>query len=364
MKIFNHDITLYTHDHSPGIELYSGRALGATMPEDTIQLAQELANDWDAIATHYDQVGLKHSHNVIWDVSFEVIDQFPDHGISVYFFGDVINPQETYRQLFDQWNRDRRQLVEFVNSKNNFIQLSEELGIPVPKTLRFKNLAAAQASDEVMFPCFVKPAVSDHGVGIVRCADASALDAAWAQLDPDAQLQIQAEVQASTFLNLQYQIVDGVAQPLLVSEQILEGCRHKGNRYPASHEPWEKVAAFADWMSDRGMQDIFAVDVAVVSEASGVRYVAIECNPRFNGSSYPTLVAKRLHIPAWSNVDFSTELQSLKDLDLKDLAYDAATGKGVIVINWGTIQVGKIGVLIAGSPTEQTEFELELRHRL
>jgi hypothetical protein len=364
MKIYNHDITLYTHDRDPSVELYAGRALGLTNTEDKIQLAQSLQSDWDAIVEHYAQIGLPHTHDVIWDASFDVIRQFPDREISVYFFGDVINEHDTYRQLFHQWDSRFREIVEFVNSKNNFIQLSEELGIPVPKTLRFANLAEAKASDEIMFPCFMKPAVSDHGVGIQRCANAAELAEAFATLVPAEPLQIQEEVQASAFLNLQYQVKDGQIEPLLVSEQVLDGCVHKGNRYPSSHEPWDKVAPFAEWMGDRGMKGIFAVDVAVIPEATGTRYVAIECNPRFNGSSYPTVVAKRLNIPQWSSSTYKTQLRSLKDLDLQDLAYDPTTHKGVILINWGIIQAGKLSVLFAGTEAEQAELETALQQRL
>jgi len=364
MKIYNHDITLYTHDREVSNQLYSGRALGLTTATDKVQLAPELQPEWESIVDHYAQIGLPHTHDVIWDVSVEVINQFPDHEISVYFFGDVINSHDQYRQLFQQWDSRFRELVEFVNSKNNFIQLSEDLGIPVPKTLRFENLAAAQASDEIMFPCFVKPAVSDHGFGIMRCADAAMLDQAFEQLEAEEPLQIQEEVNASTFLNLQYQVVDSQIDPLLVSEQVLDGCVHKGNRYPASHEPWDQVAPFADWMSDRGMKGIFAVDVAVIPEAAGTRYVAIECNPRFNGSSYPTMVAKRLNIPQWSTGTYPTTLRSLKELDLKDLAYDPETGKGIILINWGTIRAGKISVLLAGTEAEQAALETAIQKRL
>lgn len=364
MKLYNHDITLYTHDRDASTLLYSGRALGLTNPEDKIQLAKELKVEWDEIVKHYAQVGLPHTHDVIWNVSVDVMDQFPEHENSVYFFGDVINSHDTYRQLFEKWDGRFQSLVEFVNSKNNFIQLAEELEIPVPKTLRFADLAEAKASDEVMFPCFIKPAVSDHGVGIMRCPDAASLAEAFAQLVPDEPLQIQEEVKASTFLNLQYQVNNGQIEPLLVSEQILDGCMHKGNRYPSVHEPWDKVASFADWMGDRGMKGIFAVDVAVIPEPSGTRYVAIECNPRYNGSSYPTVVAKRLNIPQWSSGTYKTRLRSLKELDLKNLTYSPDMQKGVILINWGTIRAGKISVLLAGTEAEQAAIEAELQQRL
>ena len=368
MKIYNHDITLYTHDQHISTRLYSGRALCLTTPGDKIQIHPELAPDWDAIVAHYQQVGLGHTSDVIWDISIARLDQEltqnPEQELSVYFFGDVVNDHDAYRKVFQNWDGQCCQVIEFVNSKNNFISLDEELGIALPKTLRFDRLTEAKTCTEVPFPCYVKPAVSDHGAGIIRCLDAEALAAAFTQLDPHIPLQIQAEVHASAFLNLQYQATAAGVAPLLVSEQILDGCVHGGNRYPASHEPWDQVAPFAQWMGEKGMQGIFAVDVAVVPDGEKTYYVAIECNPRFNGSSYPTLVAKRLEIPAWSSATYKTQLRSLKDLNLKDLAYDPATGKGIILINWGTIQAGKVSVLLAGSEREQTALGQELQARL
>lgn len=364
MKIYNHDIILYTHDPDVSSRLYSGRALCLTTPEDKIQIIPDLASDWDAIVEHYAAVGLQHSHDVIWDISVQTLMNHDDREISVYFFGDVVNSHNQYRQFFQQLDNRCCQVIEFVNSKNNFIQLAEELDIPVPKTLRFSNLEEARLWKDFMFPCFVKPAISDHGFGIMRCADSQALDTAFAQLDPDEPLQVQEEVNAATFLNLQYHIGKEGVEPLLVSEQILDDCVHLGNRYPASHEPWEKIEPFAQWMSDRGMKGIFAVDVAAVPEASGTRYVAIECNPRFNGSSYPTIVAKRLNIPVWSSATYKTKLRSLKDLDLTDIAYTPQTQRGIVLINWGTIQAGKVSFLVAGSETEQSAISSELKKRL
>ncbi|ASC73216.1 hypothetical protein XM38_041780 [Halomicronema hongdechloris C2206] len=364
MKIFNHDITLSTHDQEAGTHLYSGRALGLTNPGDKIQMHPDLTADWDAIVAHYEQVGLAHTHDVIWDVDITQMSQHPDHDICVYFFGDAVNRHDTHRQFFRQWNPRWCQVVDFINSKNNFIYLAEELNIPVPKTLRFEHVAAARACDTLPLPCYVKPAVSDHGFGIRRCPDEQALDQAFEHLVDDEPLQIQAEVPTSTFLNLQYQVTPAGVTPLLASEQILDGCVHGGNRYPTDYDPWEKIAPFAEWMGEHGMKGIFAVDVAVVPEAGGIQYLAIECNPRFNGSSYPTLVAQKLRIPRWSSATYKTPPRALREVDLTDLAFEPATGKGVILINWGTIQAGKLCVLLAGSPEEQAEVGQELQARL
>lgn len=364
MKIFNHDITLSTHDREVGTHLFSGRALALTQSEDKIQITPELASEWEFIVDHYAKVGVSHSHNVIWSCSLDEIDRHHEYEPSFYFFGDAVNSQSQHRQFFTQLDPQWCEVVEFINSKNNFIQLAEDLGVPVPRTLRFADVAAVRTAADIPFPCYVKPAVSDHGAGIMRCSDRFALDKALTQLPPTTALQIQAEVQASTFLNLQYRVTADGVQRLLVSEQVLEGCVHRGNRYPSQHEPWDIVEPLAQWLGERGMQGIFAIDVAVVPTADGVEYLAIECNPRFNGSSYPTLVAHRLGISCWSSATYKTPLRSLLDVDLTDLTFDSATGRGVILINWGTVKSGVISVLLAGSVMEQFALDQELKARL
>ncbi|MFG6098448.1 ATP-grasp domain-containing protein [Leptothoe sp. ISB3NOV94-8A] len=364
MRIFNHDITLSTHDQEAGTALFSGRVLALTHPEDKIQMTPDLQSEWAFIVDHYAQVGVFHSHDVIWSRSLDEINRHGEYEPSFYFFGDAVNSHHQYRQFFTQLNPQWSEVVEFINSKNNFIQLAEALGVPVPKTLRFANLSAARAATDIPFPCYVKPAVSDHGAGITRCSNQAALERAFTQLAPDAALQIQAEVQASAFLNLQYRVTADGVQPLLVSEQILEGCVHRGNRYPSQHEPWESMEPLAMWLGEHGMQGIFAVDVAVVPTPDGVQYLAIECNPRFNGSSYPTLVAHRMEIPCWSSITYKTPLRSLQNVDLTDITFDPDKGRGVILINWGTIKVGEISVLLAGSLVEQFALDQELKVRL
>ena len=112
------------------------------------------------------------------------------------------------------------------------------------------------------------------------------------------------------------------------------------------------------------MKEIFAFDVAVVEESGESRYFAIECNPRFNGSSYPTGIAQKLNLTCWANESFKTDCRSLHELDLSGLEYDPASGTGVILVNWGSILVGKLGVLIAGSIDQQQVLRERLKQRL
>jgi hypothetical protein len=131
-----------------------------------------------------------------------------------------------------------------------------------------------------------------------------------------------------------------------------------------AYQPWELVDPMAKWMDEKGMKGIFAFDVAVVETSDDVDYFAIECNPRFNGASYPTGIARKLKINSWCSDNFKTKYRSLDEIDLEDLEYDPATGIGAIVVNWGTVLVGKLGMLLAGSIEQQEELRQLLKQKL
>jgi hypothetical protein len=104
--------------------------------------------------------------------------------------------------------------------------------------------------------------------------------------------------------------------------------------------------------------------VAVVEQGAGPEFLAIECNPRFNGASYPTAVARKLGTPEWLARTFKTRHRSLAELDLAGIEYDPATGEGIILVNWGPILVGKLLAMLAGPPDVQERLALELESRL
>ena len=112
------------------------------------------------------------------------------------------------------------------------------------------------------------------------------------------------------------------------------------------------------------MKGIFAFDVAAVESGPEPSYYAIECNPRFNGASYPTGIARKLNIASWSSENFDTQHTALADINLSGLEFDADTGKGVILVNWGSVLVGKLGFLLAGSTAQQYQLKTLLKERL
>ena len=356
--IINHDIMHCTADGVDGNDLYSGRALGLSEPDDYIQLHPLLRPLWKDIASHYQRIGLSHSENIIWDISLNQLSRYEGYRPSVFYFG----PAECKAWNDPEWLG----AVEFINSKNNFMALAEELAIDVPQTQCFAGVDQSSEMDIISFnmPCYLKAAISVSGVGIYRCANREELRDAMQKFARGVPVQLQEEIRSEVFLNIQYRVVDDRLVRLAASEQILKGCAHQGNRFPSSYEPWDAIEPMALWLKERGMKDIFAFDLAVVDTPDGIRFPAIECNPRFNGASYPTVIAQKLDIPEWSAITFKTGHRKLADLALGDIEFDMKTGEGLVIINWGTVLKGKLVLLLAGSPDYQDALRDELMHRL
>ena len=352
-----------TNDAVVGNYLYSGRVLGMTEPDDLIQLHPDLESQWKAIKAHYRRIGLSHSQNPIWNVSFEELRKHPDYEPSVFIFSDDLDNLRKDEDWFCEVNKDWQEIVKFINSKNNFIRLAEDLNVNVPRTVCAENKSKLSSdNDNIPFPCYLKPAISVDGVGIYRCENSQELNNSLANLEEDTPIQVQQEVIADKFLNLQYVVKDGTVEPLAATEQILDGFAHQGNRYPTAYQPWDLVEPMAKWMAKKGMKGIFAFDVATVKDTT--ECFAIECNPRFNGASYPTGISQKLEIDSWCSDNFATKYRSLDEIDLGNLEYNSATKTGAIIYNWGSILAGKLGILLAGSIAQQDQLRNLLKHRL
>ena len=357
-RVFNHDIMGCTADGVAGNHLYSGRALGMTEPGDVVQLHPDLKPQWPFVTAHYDRVGLSYTDQVVWHVQHRGLADHPEQEISVFYFGAA----EQEARPDNSWFR----VVDYINSKNHFMDLAKRLGTPVPMTRCFADVGDIGEDDirDFEFPCYLKAAVSVSGVGIYRCEDAGELRDALGRFAAGVPVQVQAEVTTDIFLNLQYEVTERGLARLAATEQVLDGPVHQGNRYPAGHEPWECVEPMAQWLYKEGIRGVFAFDVAVIDSPSGVDYLAIECNPRFNGASYPTAIAHKLGIEHWLARVFETKHRSLAHVDLTGLEYDPDRGEGVILVNWGPILVGKLLFLLAGPPAAQERLALELGARL
>ncbi len=359
-RFFNHDISRWVPDSFSGRVLYSSRVLGITEPEDTIQLPLELRGQWKAITSHYARTGLSHSHRPVWDLSFETLTQNQDMDLSVFLFDDVNSSDSLAAKWYKALDPGWFESVRFINSKNNFIALAEQLGIAVPATVSVDCRSLIDLSS-LSYPCYLKPAVSGNGAGIVRCSSPKKLKKALSGVPDKIPLQVQEEIKADCFINLQYTASENRFSRLAATEQILDGNVYIGSSHPVEFQPWELMDTLAKWLTDRGMKGIFAFDLAVIRSEDTPGYLALECNPRYNGASYPSLAAGKLGIESWSFETFSTGFRSLEDINLKRLEFNPATGKGLILITWGTILAGKLGILLAGPKEEQDRMRIQLQ---
>lgn len=357
-RIFNHDIMGCTADGVDGNHLYCGRALGMTLPGDIIQLHPDLKPQWSFINAHYDRIGMSVTDHVIWNLEQRTLAEHRDRDFSVFHFGAA--EQAACPE------RVRYEVVKYINSKNNFIVSANELGVPVPATRCYGDVSEIDEAEicELDFPCYLKAAVYLSGVDIHRCEDQHELRAAVKCFGPKVPVQVQAEIPTDCFLSLQYEVTDKGLTRLAAAEHVLGGSLYEGHLYPARVDAWDCVEPMARWLYEQGILGVFAFDVAVVHALGGTDYLAIECNPRFNGASYPTAVAERLGIRHWLARVFQTEYRSLADINLNGLEYDRAFGQGIVLINWGTILVGELAILIAGPPEVQEYLSQELYLRL
>lgn len=335
-QVFSPDVSF------EGLENYRGRALCLTYQNDIIQIPDSIKYCWNWITDHYDRIGLVHTKKVIWDSSFEIMSEYPEYEPSLFMFTKEVN-----EVLSDnQW----LQAVNDANSKNCFIKLCEELGIPTPHTVCFDSVAGF-SDQKFPPPLYFKGDVSVSGLAVTRCETEKDLLLAMKVLKPGEGFQLQEEITALAYLNIQYEVECNVLKKLAITEQILNGNSHNGNLYPSEFSVWEVVDPLANYLFRNGMKGVFAFDVAITKEGP----LVIECNPRFNGSTYPTKLASKLGISSWLATSVELNSDVLDELNILDLEYDAQTQTGIIVYNWGCVLNRKLGVLIAADSREKQQ---------
>ena len=327
------------------LDLYPSRALCLTKPGDIIQLPKALGQRiwlWDFIQQHYSRVGLEVTDKVLWTDSTTAY--FPYHTTHLDFSHFIASPrfcgnvknEESYAKVLTT--------TKLLNSKNSFMDLCSSMGIKVPKTLQardLKDLSLAPATG------YLKAACSVSGLGVVKYSSHEEL---LNLLKGLKDWQIQEDVMPTDFLNVQYVFDENGWKFLETTEQLLDGNSHIGNVCPPkySFDPnvYEKLLSHLHYLGYRG---VLGMDVLV----SGTSEYLVECNPRFNGSTYPTVIAQRLGIKNWCSIASSCDTQKIKRL-LESHEFDGI--KGIVIFNWGALLASKVGILIAGDKSYQKQI--------
>ncbi len=360
-QIYFHDVTSSYPPAElkdlPGVPTYSARVLASTTTDDVVVLPHETRDHLAWILDHYSNIGLQCAHEVVFG-GYEVISQYPKHELNVSFFGDKAHEARP--------NLKRLAATRDMNSKINFINTCKGLGVSVPKTQCFTGQQDYRYAD-LRFekpPVFVKKAVSASGFGVFRCDNFAVMRSVISGLD--VPFQIQEALPAGTeFLNVQYEVdASGELHRGPITHQILEGNTHSGNYFPIKFDP-ETIYQVTDnlgvWMATIGLRGIFAFDVAVTPTGE---VLPIECNPRCNGATYYSSVAKRFGVEAWESRNIDFPKQTFEGFSLGELAFNRKSNEGIIIVNWGCVGDGKVGVFVAGSPQVRQNYLVELKHRL
>ncbi len=346
-----------------GLEYYCVRSAFISRRGNKVMLPKAMFGVIGWILGHIKRVGLQIANlkDFIWTVDFSILKDFISQGngiaLSVFFYGK--RAYEITR------NFDLFEIVRKMNQKNYFIRLCEKLGVPVPETQTFESKNEFRMQDvKLTFPFFFKPSSSVSGINVVLVEDEEQLQSVLDGFFDNEPFQLQKPVpQPRRFLNVLYSVDDfGKIEYKSISEQVLDGFVHAGNKYPVEGIPEEKVFSYADiiaaYMISNGMIGKFAFDVVVV----GDDIYFLECNPRFNGSTYPTEIAFRLEESTWRTQNLITPYKDFKDIDqlkFREIEYTPEKGYGVVLYNPGVIKIGKLGVMFIGTPEEQDYCEKE-----
>lgn len=338
-----------------GLALYAGRVFALSRTQDVVQLHKDLRPHMPWVKRHYSQAGIDVARAIIWDDSFSHVNMYGQMELSVFYFGEkahAVRPD-------DRWFNTTR----LFNSKNHFINTCQSIGIPTPQTKLYNSKCELGDLNEMQYPLFFKLDVAVAGLGVMKCHCPKDLINALELIDVQQAFQIQEALAPSyVFKNVQFEVEAGELSFLALSDQLFDGFSHAGNRFyqqELSRDAQSAAQKLALYLYESGMKGVFAFDIAV-DHRGDFRF--IECNPRYNGATYPTKVARRLGIHQWTSVSLKTPFTSFDQVSFsKDVQYDPEKKRGALVINWGTISKGDVGILLAGSQSEQACLHQELK---
>ena len=331
-------------DFFDGIAAHSGRAYALTNQRDTIMLPPSLKADFPYIRQHYRRIGLYTTDNIIWsyDHNHQAARELRlSHSYDTFLYNKAAHAVVKNGPLLEA--------VSLFDDKNRFMNWCTAHDFPTPRTDTYQPGQRPIRTSDSEGPWYVKEAISTNGMGVSR-ADT------WKDVmevsDPMlVNYQVQEAIDADIFLNVQYfGNITGVATHIATTEQVLNGMKHIGNRYPASFDPRLVTNDVAQEAVHFNLRGVFAFDVAITPQ--GKVYI-IECNPRPNGATYPTGVTQRLSTQCgWTSIKL-TGLNglSLKRFDLKRFEFNPKTKTGLVVTLWGSPDV--IGVVAIGTKTQQ-----------
>ena len=337
--------------------LFASRVYCLTRKEDIIQLPPDIKPFQKWIAGHYERAGISISQNIVWSRDYSLARLYPDYLPSVYFFG---------QKAHEIWpNKLRLDITEEFNNKlkasERFARLAESAN---PSFVNFH-----RGKDEIQNlndfggkHNFIKGAYSVGGSLVFSCKTFEEYQHVINAFDPLMPLQfqkaiIQPDGKPGIPVNLFYYISDSGPRKIVATQQILDGYSHVGNIYPTVHQPWRVTNKIAADMFHKGMRGHVSFNLIALPKRKGkYSYWIIECNPRWGASAHFKYLGDRLGVDSWCTTTVKTTKTDLNEISFKSFEFNPKTRQGAVVVNWGTIILGKLQVFLAGKPEEWSQL--------
>lgn len=327
----------------------SGRALCLSFPLDHVRLEYGLEGPLAWVIGHYSRVGLPVAKNNI------VLSNGP--------FDWDLRPRCQWTDVFcvGDENCSDLSLVETVkglNNKNEFIKLCRKEGWPIPDTWTSEDEWEYRWSlpPRLQFPVVVKAAVSAGGKDVFVCRNDEELQRSISILTASQrQFQVQEFLAGADFYSIQCRKSVAQVPKLEVTKQIMFGNSYVGTSSEVPDEVTSQLLSLTqpffsclEYITESGVE-VFGLDFAVTKDG---RMLLIECNPRYTAAIYPAVVAERLGHTVWEYRYFEVGHNDLSKVLPPGLEYNPTTKKGAVIVDWGSILRGEVGILFLGSSAQ------------
>ncbi|MFA5994710.1 MAG: hypothetical protein WC823_07175 [Parcubacteria group bacterium] len=350
-----------------GLYCYPIRSYVISNPGDIFQTGKELEPGLTWLQDHFSRVGITCAKDIIFDYSFDWAKEYPQHKLSVFFFGKEAHAVRPHM--------DRLHATEFFNNKNNVIELAHSLGVQTAQTDMFSSVNEIDLAKyrHMQFPLAVKIANSVSGLGFEKCDSFDQLVTVVdriAAIPTETPFQIQPFLDGSIFFSAQWWINGPLNfAPITGTQNFIEGDANHAGNWGGWKIPHQELFDFTHSMTEAaslfGLCDWVGFDVALHQG----QFYLMECNPRYTGAAYPYVAVQKLFGKKealetfWAHKNYAVNRSSIDGFHLNGLEFDPKKQEGWIVINPGPLTVGdgKVGMLWIGEKENYLQAEDELR---
>ncbi len=306
-------------------------ALCLSKTQDIVQISSSKKKDYDWLNNHFKVCKLGVSQNIL--CSDEQLPLPKGFKLSQY--------KESY-------GSGTYSPSEYFDNKKNFLEFAKNNDGAIPSTKFYDCMTEIKSIDH---PVMLKTNVSSAGSGSYFIESTADLK----RVPRNTPLHVQEYIQdIKSSMSLQYIITPAGYTYLGATKMFIDkdfawiGC------CPSEYDAQLLVVynQIVKKMHDLGLRGPLSLDF--LQRCSG-KFVVLECNPRFGGGTYPSMLAQRLNITQWLYRKFKIQnFKQLESINQKhNIFYNPVTQKGILVLHWEKDRNIICNIFIAGNDSEQ-----------